>query len=181
MSLYAAANNNTADQCILQRKRANKEEEGSTCSKSHIQQAISAIEDWRMKHAHLYADKREVQQPYHSDECISSLEDSVKRCEAERITSAQSLKAVGGTAGEWSCQYCLQCLQLTMVVPQTHTPLMRFRSTRCISWPAWEAVCSISPLGIGIAPCSFSGPRPRSVATAQATFCDQTYSCPRSL
>jgi hypothetical protein len=65
-----------------------------------IQQAISALEDWRKSHHHLYKDVTEAQARLWDDIRIRTIESAAKHNEPMRVDSAQILKASGTSYGE---------------------------------------------------------------------------------
>ena len=72
---------------------------GTNLGKSHIIQAISALENVRKNTAHKYRQVVEAQLPLRQDMRISAFETSARRNEPKRIESAQNLKAEGSSAG----------------------------------------------------------------------------------
>ncbi|KAI0085603.1 hypothetical protein BDY19DRAFT_996518 [Irpex rosettiformis] len=84
-------------------------EPGATVGKYHIQQAISALEDWRTKNVHRFPDEREMLQPFRTDWRISQLESLAKSVELQRVANAQTLKAAGGFADTYTTEEVLKC------------------------------------------------------------------------
>lgn len=82
---------------------------GSYVGKSIIQQAISALEDWRMSHHHLYLGIPEAQVRLRDDNRIRQIESSAKHDEPKRAESSQVLKASGTTSGR--CPHLLPLQQ----------------------------------------------------------------------
>jgi hypothetical protein len=84
----------------LQRKPGSAETiPGSNVGKSVIQQVISALEDWRVSHHHLYKDVPEAQIRLRDDNRIRTLESAAKHNEPKRADTAQTLKASGASYG----------------------------------------------------------------------------------
>jgi hypothetical protein len=71
----------------------------STIGKSMVSQAISALENWRLNHHHLYKDIIEAQIGLRSDNRIKTIEDAAKKNEPRRIETSQVLKASGTSSG----------------------------------------------------------------------------------
>jgi len=65
-----------------------------------IQQAISALEDWRKSHHHLHKDVTEAQVRLRDDIHIQTIESAAKHNEPMRVDSAQILKASGTSYDE---------------------------------------------------------------------------------
>ncbi|KAI0088513.1 hypothetical protein BDY19DRAFT_906536 [Irpex rosettiformis] len=85
-------------------------EPGATIGKYYIQQAISALEDWRVKNMHRYPHEQEILHPFRTDWRISQLESAAKNTEPQRVAKAQALKAVGGSADTYTTEEVLRCL-----------------------------------------------------------------------
>jgi len=83
---------------------------GSYVGKSVIQQAISALEDWRMSHHHLYLGVPEAQVQLRDDNRIRQIESAAKHDKPKRAESSQVLKASGTTSGQSA--FCLLHLPL---------------------------------------------------------------------
>lgn len=83
---------------------------GSNVGKSVIQQAISALEDWRMSHHHLYLGVPEAQVRLRDDNRIRQIESAAKHDEPKRAESSQVLKASGTTSGQCSFAHFV-CLE----------------------------------------------------------------------
>jgi hypothetical protein len=83
---------------------------GSNVGKSVIQQTISALEDWRMSHHHLYLGVPEAQVRLRDDNRIRQIESAAKHDEPKRAESSQVLKASGTTSGQCSFAHFI-CLE----------------------------------------------------------------------
>ena len=115
--------------CESQRKRNTETEPGATVGRYSIQQAISALEDWRTKNVHRYPNEVEMQRLFRDDWRISQLESLAKNIEPQRVAKAQSLKAVGGSAG----------------IVQSVPPMSFLLSTHSDTYTADEVIkCSLS-------------------------------------
>ena len=93
---------------------------GSQVGRSTIQQAISALENVRLREQHLYLDDPDAQKPLRSDFRIQTAEKLAKENEPKRIQNAQALKAAGTSAGESPFFFFLP-----VVLCQTQTLLRR--------------------------------------------------------
>ena len=65
-----------------------------------ISQKISALENWRLNHHHLYKGDPDAQIGLRLDNRIRRIESAAKHNEPKRITSSQVLKAAGTSSGE---------------------------------------------------------------------------------
>jgi hypothetical protein len=86
---------------FLQKKTGSRTEtiQDSSVGKESISQAISALENWRFKHAHLHRDVADAQITLRSDYRIKTIEKAKKHDEPKRIESSQALKATGSSSG----------------------------------------------------------------------------------
>ncbi|KAG1879431.1 hypothetical protein C8R48DRAFT_685646, partial [Suillus tomentosus] len=82
---------------------------GSNVGKSVIQQAISALEDWRMSHHHLYLGVPEAQVRLRDDNRIRQIESAAKHDEPKRAESSQVLKASGTTSDAYTTEELTKC------------------------------------------------------------------------
>ncbi|KAG1907694.1 uncharacterized protein F5891DRAFT_974358 [Suillus fuscotomentosus] len=82
---------------------------GSNVGKSVIQQAISALEDWRMSHHHLYLGVPEAQVRLRDDNRIQKIESAAKHNELKRAESSQVLKASGTTSDAYTTEELTKC------------------------------------------------------------------------
>lgn len=82
---------------------------GSNVGKSVIQQAISALEDWRMSHHHLYLGVPEAQVRLRDDNRIRQIESAAKHDEPKRAESSQVLKASGTTSDAYTTEELAKC------------------------------------------------------------------------
>jgi hypothetical protein len=80
----------------------------STVGQQVISQKISALENWRLNHHHLYKDDPEAQISLRLDNRIRRIESAAKHNEPKWTASSQALKAAGTSSGEW-LKYC-DCL-----------------------------------------------------------------------
>jgi hypothetical protein len=84
-----------------QRKRGSNETiPNSTVGKQVISQKISALENWRVNHHHLYKDNMEAQISLRFDNRIQRIESAAKHNEPKRTASSQVLKAAGTSSGK---------------------------------------------------------------------------------
>ncbi|KAJ7851940.1 hypothetical protein B0H14DRAFT_3451067 [Mycena olivaceomarginata] len=84
-----------------QKKRKRKddlEESGTSVGVSSLKQAISAFENWRLHHQHLYKNIPEAQVGLRTDPRIKAFESAASHKEPE-VKLAQSLNAKGSSAG----------------------------------------------------------------------------------
>ncbi|KAG1726040.1 hypothetical protein EDD22DRAFT_961520 [Suillus occidentalis] len=82
---------------------------GSNVGKSVIQQAISALKDWRMSHHHLYLSVPEAQVQLRDDNRIRQIESAAKHDEPKRAESSQVLKASGTTSDAYTTEELAKC------------------------------------------------------------------------
>jgi hypothetical protein len=96
---------------------------GSNVGRSVIQQAISALESWRMSNHHLYKSIPEAQIRLCDDNRIRVLESAAKHDEPKCAESLQTLKASGSSSGD-DCHACSTINLPTDVYygQQMHTP-----------------------------------------------------------
>ncbi|KAG1877388.1 hypothetical protein F4604DRAFT_1680065 [Suillus subluteus] len=87
------------EECCKRKPGSTETIPGSNVGKSVIQQVISALEDWRVSHHHLYKDVPEAQIRLRDDNRIRTLESAAKHNEPKRADTAQTLKASGASYG----------------------------------------------------------------------------------
>ncbi|GBE82271.1 hypothetical protein SCP_0406550 [Sparassis crispa] len=77
-------------------------QDGTTIGKSGIAQVISALENYRRNHEHLYKDNPDARVSLRTDQHIRAIEDTVKHSELLRIEKAQALKAAGTSSDTYN-------------------------------------------------------------------------------
>ncbi|KAF8263254.1 hypothetical protein EI94DRAFT_1807551 [Lactarius quietus] len=92
------------------RHGSNKKIQGSIVGMSVIKQTISALENHRFQHQHLYKHVPESQMGLRHDACIRCFETASQHNEPKCVESAQVLKAKGSSSDTYTKEELEQCL-----------------------------------------------------------------------
>jgi hypothetical protein len=114
----------------FQRKHGSSETiRGSVVGLSVIKQTISALENYRFQHQHLYKDVPELQLGLRLDARIQRFESAAKHNEPKHVESTQVLKASGSSSGASH----LRLVNHPIFLPLTRTDTYTKEELECCS------------------------------------------------